>query len=173
MDDGSLLTIFNSTIKQKQMSLEKCPRCVAKTAKGEQCKRTTCRWAPFCASHKAYRVGQSTIPNAGRGAFAARDLKKGDTIGSYVVATVKQTPAEFKNDHPSGRATHTAKIGNYYYTAKGAGNRTNNAIGMLNTAGKTGLRNNAKLLASGRVVTTRGVKKDDELLLAYGTSYKI
>lgn len=75
-------------------------------------------------------------------------------------------------EHPSGRATHTAKVGNYYYTAKGAGNRTHNAIGMLNTAGRGG-RNNARLLASGRVVTTRGVKKDDELLLAYGASYKI
>ena len=106
----------------------KCPQCIAKTAKGEQCKRTTCRWTPFCASHKAYRVGQSTIPNAGRGAFAARDLKTGSTIGNYTIATVKQSPAEFKNDHPSGRATHTALVGNHYYTAKGVGNRTHNAI---------------------------------------------
>ena len=152
---------------------QKCPQCIAKTAKKEQCKRTTCRWAPFCASHKSYRVGQSTIPNAGRGAFAVRDLKKGDTIGSYIVATVRQTPGEFMAEHPSGRATHTAKVGNHYYTALGAGNRTHNAIGMLNSAGKTGLRNNAKLLASGRVVASRGVKKDDELLLAYGSSYQI
>ena len=155
------------------MPPEKCLQCIAKTAKGEQCKRTTCRWAPFCASHKAYRVGPSEIDGAGRGAFAVRDLKKGDTIGNYTIATVKQTPAEFKNEYPSGRATHTAKVGNYYYTAKGAGNRTHNAIGTLNTAGKTGLRNNARLLASGRVVTTRGVKKDDELLLAYSSAYRI
>ena len=51
------------------------------TKAGDRCKRTTCRYAPFCASHKAYRVAQSNIPNAGRGAFAVRDLKKGDTIG--------------------------------------------------------------------------------------------
>ena len=151
----------------------KCPQCIAKTAKGEQCKRTTCRWTPFCASHKAYRVGQSTIPNAGRGAFAARDLKTGSTIGNYTIATVKQSPAEFKNDHPSGRATHTALVGNHYYTAKGVGNRTHNAIVFFNTARSSGMRNNARLLASGRVVTTRGVKKDDKLLLAYGASYKI
>ena len=152
---------------------DKCPQCIARTAKGEQCKRTTCRYAPFCASHKKYRVGQSNIDGAGRGAFAVRDLRKGDTIGSYVIATVKQTPTEFNNEHPSGRATHTAKVGNHFYTAKGAGNRTHNAIGMLNNAAKTGLRNNAKLLASGRVVASRGVKQGDELLLAYGSSYKI
>jgi hypothetical protein len=45
-------------------------------------------------------------------------------------------------------------------------------IGMLNNAGRGG-RNNAKLLASGRVVTSRNVKKDSELLLAYGSSYRI
>ncbi len=154
------------------MSPEKCPQCTGTTKAGDRCKRATCKYAPFCAVHKAYHVGPSEIPNAGRGAFAVRGLKKGDTIGSYIVATVKQTPAEFKNNHPSGRATHTAKVGNHYYTALGAGFRTHNQVGMLNTAGRGG-RNNAKLLASGRVVASRGVKKGDELLLAYGTSYRI
>ena len=151
---------------------DKCPQCVAKTIAGGRCKRTTCKWAPFCAAHKAYRVAPSKIDGAGRGAFATRSLKKGDTIGSYVISTVKQTPTEFNNEHPSGRATHTAKVGNHFYTALGAGNRTHNQVGMLNTAPR-GERNNARLLASGRVVASRGVKKDDELLLAYGSSYKI
>ena len=154
------------------MTTEKCPQCTAKTAKGEQCKRTTCRYAPFCASHKAYRVAQSNIPNAGRGAFAVHDMKKGDTIGSYVIATKRQKKAEFLESHPSGRATHPAIIKGDYFTATGVGNRTHNAIGMINNAGRGG-RNNARLLASGRVVTSRNVKKDDELLLAYGSSYNI
>ena len=149
-----------------------CPQCTAKTKAGDRCKRTTCKWAPFCAAHKAYRVGPSEIDGAGRGAFAVRDMKKGSTIGSYVIATVKQTEVQFRDEHPSGRATHTAKIGSHNYTALGAGNRTLNQIGMLNTASKGG-RNNARLLASGRVVASRGVKKDDELLLTYGSSYNI
>ena len=147
-----------------------CPQCTAKTKAGDRCKRTTCRYAPFCASHKAYRVAQSNIPNAGRGAFAVRDLKKGDTIGSYVIATKRQTEEEFLESHPSGRATHTALVKGSFFTATGAGNR--NAIGMLNNAGRGG-RNNAKLLQSGMVVTSRNVKKDAELLLAYGSSYRI
>ena len=153
--------------------LDKCPQCIAKKANGEQCKRTTCRYALFCASHKKYRVGQSNIDGAGRGAFAVRDLRKGDTIGSYVIATVKQTPTEFNNEHPNGRATHTAKVGKHFYTAKGAGNRTHNAIGMLNNAGKTGLRNNAKLLGSGRVAVSQNTAKNIENLLAYGGSFQV
>ena len=113
---------------------------------------------PSVRAHKAYRVAQSNIPNAGRGAFAVRDLKKGSEIGSYVIATKRQNKAEFLESHPSGRATHTAIVKGDYYTATGAGNRTQNAIGMLNNAGRGG-RNNAKLLASGRVVTSRNVKK--------------
>ena len=150
-----------------------CPQCTAKTKAGDRCKRTTCRYAPFCASHKAYRVAPSRTDRAGRGAFAVRDLKKGDALGSYVIAAVKQTEAQFRDEHPSGRATHTAKTGSHYYTALGAGNRIQNQIGMLNTAPR-GERNSARLLASGRVVVSRGgVKKDDELFLAYGSSYKI
>ena len=151
---------------------DKCPQCTGKTKANERCKRTTCKWAPFCASHRAYRVGPSNIDGAGRGAFAVRDLKKNSTIASYVIATVRQTEAQFRDEHPSGRATHTAKVGNLFYTALGGGNRTHNQVGMLNTAPR-GERNNARLLASGRVAASRLVKKGDELLLAYGSSYRI
>ena len=154
------------------MTTERCPQCIGTTKAGDRYRRHTCKWAPLCAAHKAYRVGPSEIDGAGRGAFAVRDMKKGTTLGSYVIATVKQTEAQFKDEHPSGRATHTAKIGSHYYTALGAGNRTQNQVGMLNNAGRGG-RNNAKLLASGRVITSRNVKKDDELLLSYGSSCKI
>ena len=152
--------------------MEKCVQCTATTKTGDRCLRRTCRYAPFCASHKTYRVAQSNIPNARRGVFAVRGLKKGSTIGSYIIATKRQNEAEFLESHPSGRATHTAIINGDYFTATGAGNRTHNAIGMINNAG-TGGRNNAKLLQSGMVVTTRNVKSDDELLLAYGSSYRI
>ena len=106
---------------------------------GDRCRRHTCRYAPFCSSHRAYRAAQSNIPNAGRGAFAVRDLKKGGTIGSYTIAMKRQNKAEFW-------ATHTAVVKGDYYTATGVGNRTHNAIGMLNNAGRGG-RNNARLLA--------------------------
>ena len=84
---------------------------IARTAKGEQCKRTTCQYAPFCASHKAYRIDQSTIPGAGRGGFAARLLKRGDTIANYTTATIKKPPAEFKAPFSDKNVNlHTAHV---------------------------------------------------------------
>ena len=156
--------------------LDKCPQCISITAKGEQCKRTTCRYTPYCASHKAYRIDQSPIPGAGRGGFAARPLKRGDTIANYTTAiTLKQSPAEFKASYPDkkNKPTHSARGGQFYYTALGNnGVRKNNAVGLINRA-SAGARNNARILGSGRVVATRRISKDEEIFLAYGGSYRI
>ena len=153
---------------------DKCPQCIAKTAKGEQCKRMTCRTAPYCSSHKAYRIDTSTIPGAGRGGFAARPLKRGDTIANFTTATVKQSPAEFKASYPDkkNKPTHSARVGQFYYTALGTGKRTHSAVGLINRA-SAGARNNARILGSGRVVATRLIPRDQEIFLAYGGSYRI
>ena len=154
--------------------LDKCPQCISRTAKGEQCKRTTCRYAPFCASHKAHRIDTSTIPGAGRGGFAARPLKRGDTIANYTTATVKMSPAEFKAPFSDTKLkpTHTASVGQFYHTALGTGVRTNNAVGLINRA-SSGARNNARILGSGRVVATRRIPENEEVFLAYGGSFTI
>jgi len=149
-----------------------CPQCTGTTKTGDRCRRTTCKYAPFCAAHKAFRVGDSTIPDAGKGAFAARALKRGETVGDYTIATLAQTEVEFLETYPDKRATHTAKIDDTYYTSLGTGKRTHNAIGMANRAPK-GRRNNARILASGRVVASKGIPKDSEIFLAYGGSYRI
>jgi len=134
----------------------------------------TCKFTPYCASHKAYRIDNSSIPGAGRGGFAARPLKRGDTIANYTTAAVKMSPAEFKASYPDGRGTHTARVGQFFYTALGNNNgvRTNNAVGLINRA-NAGARNNVRILGSGRVVATRRISKDEEIFLAYGGSYRI
>ena len=53
---------------------------------GERCKRTTCRYAPFCAAHRAFAVDESTLPGAGKGIFASRPLRRSGTIGEVVKA---------------------------------------------------------------------------------------
>ena len=154
---------------------DKCPQCTANTKAGDRCRRHTCRFAPFCASHKAYRIDQSTIPGAGRGGFAARPLKRGDTIANFTTATVKQSPAEFKASYPDkkNKPTHSARVGQFYYTAMGNNDaRKNNAVGLINRA-SAGARNNARILGSGRVVATRLIPRDQEIFLAYGGSYRI
>ena len=87
-----------------------CPQCTAKTKTGERCKRTTCRYAPFCAAHRAFTIDESTLPGAGKGIFASRPLKRSDTIGDYIIATTKQNETEFLESYPDSRATHSAKI---------------------------------------------------------------
>ena len=152
-----------------------CPQCTANTKAGDRCRRHTCRFAPFCASHKAYRIDQSTIPGAGRGGFAARPLKRGDTIANFTTATVKQSPAEFKASYPDkkNKPTHSARVGQFYYTAMGNNDaRKNNAVGLINRA-SAGARNNARILGSGRVVSTRRIPENEEVFLAYGSSYRI
>ena len=156
------------------MTTERCPQCIAIKANGEQCKRSTCRYTPYCASHKAYRIDQSAIPGAGRGGFAARPLKRGDTIANYTTATtLKQPPAEFKAPFSDKKIkpTHSARVGQFYYTALGTG-RNNNAVGLINRA-SSGARNNARVLGSGRVVATRRIPQDQEVFLACGGSYRI
>jgi len=171
MAHGCLFPIFNVFTTQMP---EKCPQCISTTAKGDRCLRTTCRYAPFCASHKAYRIDQSTIPGAGRGGFAARPLKRGDTIANYTTATVQQSPAEFKASFSDKKLkpTHSARVGQFYYTALGTGKRTHSAVGLINRA-SSGARNNARILGSGRVVATRLIPRDEEVFLAYGGSYRI
>ena len=149
-----------------------CPQCTGTTKTGGRCRRQTCKYSPFCYAHKAFLVGDSSIPDAGKGVFAARALRRGGTVGDYTIATVVQTESEFLEAYPDKRATHTAVIDDTYYTALGTGKRTHNAIGMANRAPK-GRRNNARILASGRVVASKGISKGSEVFLAYGSSYRI
>ena len=150
-----------------------CPQCTGTTKTGDRCRRRTCRYAPFCAAHKAFQVGDSTLPNAGKGAFAPRALKRGETVGDYTIATLVQTESEFLEIYPDKQATHTTKIDDTYYTALGTGKRTHNAIGIMANRAPKGRRNSARILASGRVVASKGISKGSEVFLAYGSSYRI
>ena len=149
-----------------------CPRRTALTKGGERCKRAICRYAPFCAAHKAFRVDERTIPDAGRGFFYTKQLRRGDTIGDCTIAIVDQSEDEFLASYPDARATHTSKIKDRYNAALGEGARTQNGIGMANRAPR-GRKNNAKILASGRVVATQGTPPEREIFLAYGQGFKI
>lgn len=61
-------------------------QCAFKSEKG-RCKRGTVLTHPYCAQHTKEVLGvfikKSTIPKAGKGLFAARDFKKGESIAEY------------------------------------------------------------------------------------------
>ena len=109
-------------------------------------------------------VKPSTIPNAGRGLFTKVPLKKGTVWGDYTVGTEKLTRQEFLARYPSGRATHVALVRGHYYDA------TRSFVGMANR--KPG-KNNSRIKETGSMVTTKNVPAGGELLIPYGSGFKI
>jgi hypothetical protein len=59
--------------------------CKAKAAMGSQCKRNTIIYADKCWQHTrrdvSVKIDKSTIPSAGKGLSATRELKKSATFG--------------------------------------------------------------------------------------------
>ena len=143
-----------------------CVSCRGKTKSGAACSRSTCKYAPFCWQHSSVEVKRSTIPGAGRGLFAKRDIKKDQKVGDYTVGTEKLTGAQYTERYPNRRSTHVAKVGNYYYDAT---NPKRNVAGMANR--KPG-GNNLKLKSSGALVANKNIRAGSELYLAYGGSYR-
>ena len=149
--------------------MRRCPQCNALTKAGQRCKNKTCKWAPKCHNHTALEVKQSNIPGAGRGLFARRTIKQGETIANYTLGTQPLTQQMFDMRYPDGRATHVAQIHGTYYDAS---NSAKSIAGMINRA-PSGSRNNARINQNGGVVTTKPIRAGQELFLSYGRSYRL
>ena len=69
------------------MSVRKCIQCKAITSRKRRCKRTTCKYGPYCFQHtrsiEGVEIKKSKLPGAGLGLFATRKHKKGSRISSY------------------------------------------------------------------------------------------
>ena len=144
-----------------------CPLCSGTTKAGAPCKHRTCKYAPKCMHHTQVRVGPSAIH--GNGVFAKTDMRRGAAFANYMLGTRKLTTAQFRAAYPSGRATHVWQhpSGVYYDATDGS----TSIAGMANRAARGG-RNNAKIAASGRVITTRPVRAGQELLVSYGSAFR-
>jgi hypothetical protein len=114
------------------------------------------------------QVGPSTIQGAGNGLFAKKDIPKGTGITNYMDGAVKLNEAQFRALYPTGNATHawSPKKGVYYDAA----NPTNLASSANRGTVKT---NNARIMASGSVKTTKNIKAGAEIFLPYGGSFQI
>ena len=145
-----------------------CPICNAKTKAGLPCKKHTCKFAPKCASHTKVQVKPSTIPGAGRGLFARQDIGRGEVISDYKIGTQKMNHAQFMKKYPSGRATHvwSPSKGIYY----DGSNLQKSVAGAANRASGN---SNARINGGGKVVTKQSVKKGAEILVNYGSSYRL
>ena len=123
---------------------------------------------PSTLTNEWVQVGPSTIQGAGNGLFAKKDIPKGTGITNYMDGAVKLNEAQFRALYPTGNATHawSPKKGVYY----DASNPTNLASSANRGTAKT---NNARIMASGSVKTTKNIKAGAEIFLPYGGSYQI
>ena len=156
-----------------------CVTCTAKTKKGARCSLKTCKTAPMCHHHTPLRLGNSKIPNGGKGLFARRDIPTKTKILDYTLGTDKLTHSQMQNRYPTDKPTHLAEVktkdGVRYFDAK---NPNKSWAGMANTSERKNgkkLPNNARFNGNGNggIATSKKIKKDQEILLSYGTSYTI
>mgnify|MGYP000269914698 CR=1 FL=1 len=145
-------------------------RCAADTKAKVQCKAMT-RHGEYCWVHLAQlrgvRIKASTSPAAGKALYAARDFKKGDVVARY---TGDLVPTH--GDH--GGSAYVLELSE---VASIDAARTDTAEGrMVNDARGSGRRNNCRFSCNQAAKTavlraTRGVRKGEELFVAYGRAF--
>lgn len=149
-------------------------RCTADTKRGQQCRQWT-RHGEYCWQHlaqiKGARIKSSTLgAGAGKGLFAARDLKKDDVFdytGDYVRLGAGQNRA----------GTESAYILELTEQLGIDAARTNTAEGrFVNDARGSGKRNNCRFSVNQHTKTAklrvlRNIKAGEELFVAYGRGY--
>jgi hypothetical protein len=145
-------------------------RCTANKASGTQCGAKTAK-GRYCHNHmrmqEGLRVTTSTIAKAGLGLFAAKDFKKGEHVADYTGDQLMLRADEYggqyvlqmnKRKGIDAARTNTG-YGRWANDPKGSSKQANTEF-VVNTQYRTG-----------RLRTTRAVKKGDELFVAYGPDY--
>ena len=149
-------------------------RCTSGAKNGQQCRNRT-QYGDRCWSHllkeDCLKIGRSTIPRAGKGLYAQRDFKKGETVARYTGDLVHNDERYDKNRYFSA----------YLLELTGAisidAARTNTAVGrMVNDARGTNKKNNCSLSChhatrTATLKASRNIKKGEELFTAYGAAY--
>lgn len=151
---------------------QKCERCKFIKSNGQKCKRNTCKGF-LCWQHSmidlGIRVKKSTIPNAGFGLFATKDMKKDHKIGEYngIKMTKKEVDTKYK-----GTAEYVICDKNRCID----GSHPNSSfVRYMNRAPKKpnakfkNMNNNHQI----SVKTTKHVPRGSELFVKYGRAFQI
>lgn len=149
-----------------------CVQCngTTKRPNNPRCRLMTCKFAPKCYHHTQIRVGQSNIPNGGRGVFAKERIRKNTIISNMTLGTERMDEATFNQRYSNRRATHVVKIGRSYYDAT---NANKSISGMFNHRDTTHCPKNAKLQNSGTVKTIKAIPAGREICISYGPAYRV
>ena len=157
-----------------------CLQCSAKTKSQMRCKRTTCKYLPYCYTHlksiKGVVVKPSTLPgNAGDGLFAVKKFKTGDKILDYTGEVISledrnnrygTTASDYMPYGLETKSTPPVKI------VDGACQRS--AAAYSNDGGHAGIGNNAKLVThqgKGSLKAIKNINPGQEIYVGYGPAY--
>ena len=171
----------NTNLGNKYSCTLKCNKCTAQNRSGRRCNNTVCIGTPVCHVHRkslglGVKVGNSRIPNAGKGLFATKVFKEKETIGYY-----------------DGRDTTQAQLDNRYgvdstapYVIKGkdgiyldsaclrslmsVANSGTSRVGRI-LPSNAAFSSKAKRDGTVRVRATKRINVDDEILIWYGEAY--
>jgi hypothetical protein len=166
------------------MSVKVCDTCIAKTASGRRCKRTTCR-TPYCFQHlsieKGLKIAPSKIrllqPNGqllptGLGLFATKDFPKNKPIVPYTGEFFDHNP-----DPDNPNSVYVLQLSrNRWIDAKRTDSigRYSNSCRRVNENRRECSGNNAKFTRHfpiPNLTASRKIKKGSEILSSYGRSY--
>ena len=131
-------------------------------SKPEYTKRQTYKLSPYL------RVKKSTIPKAGNGLFATRDLPAGLLIGYYCGEYLRGFQLDRR--YTSGRHGYVLRLSNDFYIDGLIAERSN-VLRYMNDPLKSGKRANVKFTPNGGMILTCNVSAGDELLVHYGRRY--
>ncbi len=158
-----------------QCNLE-CRQCNAISERtGEQCKRITCMQLPYCNQHTKIILGlvvkHSTIPEAGKGLFTLRPIKKDAKIAEYTgrVLTKSQIDSLYGHDE-SDLAPYSFKLSRDLYLDSAC------SRSIAAFANDSPSHNNAKLSinhVNNKVFlrATQDIAANEEIFTSYGAKY--
>jgi SET domain-containing protein len=151
-------------------------RCKYKSEKG-QCKRVTTITHPYCPYHTRQEAGvyvaKSTIKLAGKGLFAAREFKKGETVTLYEgerISTDQYNRRYSKVDYGSyGLAVNRNLVIDARKTSSGVGRYVCDYTG-------SGKKPNVEYQESKKIIEIVAIRKilpGEEFLVDYGDDIRI
>jgi hypothetical protein len=118
------------------------------------------------------RIGPSRLVGAiagqDNGLIARKDIPKGTVITNYMHGATMLNQAQFEERYSSQKPTHVwqPKRGVYW----DASSPPTLASSAMRGTSKT---NNAKIMPNGNVKTTKPIRKDQEIFLPYGGTFRI
>jgi hypothetical protein len=120
------------------------------------------------------RIGPSKIKGAvegqNNGLIARKDIPKDQIIAYYQDGADELNETQFRARYPHGKPTHvwSNKAGVYY-----DGHTPNHIASAAMRGDPKTNKNNARITGSGSVRTTKRIKAEEEIFLAYGGTFTI